>query len=136
MLRVIVAVCLATGTVLATAQKSLSASDAWIRMPAAGETTARAFAVIDNPTMYDVYFVSATADVAGSVQFRQTAPDGGPHSVITELTVPAYGTVELAPDGLHLVLMGLKRTLEPGETIPITIATETDAITVNAVVKH
>jgi copper(I)-binding protein len=131
-----VAVLLGIGAAAGSAQKMLAASDGWIRMPAAGETTARAFALIDNPTMYDVYFVSATADVAESVQFLQSGSAGGPPTVVKELTAPAYGKVELKPDGVHLVLRGLKRPLEPGEAIPITIATETDTVTLSAIVKH
>ena len=130
------AVLLALGISTASAQKAVGTSDGWIRLPAAGETTARAFATIDNPTMYDVYFVSASADVSESVQFLQVAPSGGPGTVVKEVTAPAYGKVELKPDGVHLVLNGLKRALKPGETITITIATETTAVTLNAVVKN
>jgi copper(I)-binding protein len=118
----------------ATAQKAVSASKAWIRLPAAGETKALAFGVIDNPTMYDVYFVSASAEIAESVQFRTPAPSGQ-STLATEVSAPAYGALELKPDGLHLVLDGLKRPLEAGETVAITIGLETDAITMNAVVK-
>jgi copper(I)-binding protein len=131
-----VAVLLALGVSTASAQKVVETSDGWIRLPSAGETTARAFATIDNPTMYDVYFVSAAADVAESVQFLQVAAGGGPGTLVKELTAPAYGKVELKPDGVHLVLNGLKRPLKPGETIAITIATETNAVTLNAVVKN
>jgi copper(I)-binding protein len=119
----------------APAQKAVVASEGWIQLPAAGETTARAFAVIDNPTMYDVYFVSAAADVAESVQFRQSGATGTAESAVKELTAPAYSKLELRPGAVHLLLSGLKRPLKAGETIPITMATETDAITLNALVK-
>ena len=118
------------------AQKSVAASDAWIRLPAPGATAAAAFGVIDNPTMYDVYLLSATAEVADAVQFREAGRDGQDGAVVKELTAPAYGKIELKPGGTHLVLLGLKRALKAGETIPITISTETDAITVNATVKQ
>lgn len=120
----------------AAAQKAVAASDAWIRLPAPGATAAPAFVVIDNPTMYDVYLLSATAEVAEAVQFREAGRDGQDGSVIKELTAPAYGTIDLKPGGTHLLLIGLKRVLKAGDTIPITITTETNAITVNATVKE
>lgn len=141
MLRYSVTTCL-MGLVLmllpsaAAAQKSVAASDAWIRLPAPGATAATAFVVIDNPTMYDVYLVSATAEVAEAIQFREAGRDGRDGSVVKELTAPAYGKIELKPGGTHLVLIGLKRALKAGDTIPITISTETGAITVNATVKE
>jgi copper(I)-binding protein len=119
----------------AGAQKPVAASNAWIRLPPPGATSAAGFVVIHNPTMYDVYLVSATADVALTIQFREAGTGGQDAVVLKELTAPAYGTIELTPDGTHLLLSGLRRTLQAGDVIPITFSTETDAITVNATVK-
>ncbi len=105
------------------AQKQLSASKAWVKAPAAGETSAIAFAVVDNPTMYDVYLMSAASDVAEAVEFRR-AKGGGPPEVVANLTAPAYGAVELKADGVYLLLTGLKRALKRGETIAITLTTD------------
>jgi copper(I)-binding protein len=119
----------------AQAQKSVSASAAWIRLPAAGSTSTAAFVIIDNPTMYDVYLVSATAEVADTIQFREAGAGNDDGAVVKELTAPAYGKVELKPGGTHLVLNGLKRPLTAGDVIPIVISTENDAMTVNFTVK-
>ena len=35
--------------------------------------------------------------------------------------IPAGGRADLTPGGAHLMLIGLKRTLKPGETLPITL---------------
>ena len=50
----IVAVCGGPGTghVLAGQEKSVEASNGWVKTPAAGETTAAAFVAVDNPTQY------------------------------------------------------------------------------------
>lgn len=93
-------------------------SDAWVQLPADGETSASAFAVVRNPGMYDVYLVSATSELAGKVEFR----DGG--DAAKDLRVPAYGKLTMKADGAHLVLADLTRPLEEGETIPITITTD------------
>lgn len=108
---------------LSAAQKTLGASDAWIKLPSASEKTTTAFAVIDNPTMYDVYLVSASSEIAAEVGFVDASPAGA-DTPVKEITAPAYGKVELKPTGVHLVLRGLKRPLAAGETIPITVVTD------------
>src|SRR3990172_7622836 len=54
----------------------VSASGAWVKLPAPGETRTTAFLDIENPTMYDVYLTSATADVAGKAEYREAGPGG------------------------------------------------------------
>jgi periplasmic copper chaperone A len=113
-------------------EKTLGASQAWVKAPAVGDTTATAFVVVDNPTMYDVYLVSASTGVAGSVQF-QRAPktSAGKPEPVTALTAPAYGKVELKPDGVYLLLSDLKRALNPGDTVELTLTTD-GGVTVTA----
>jgi copper(I)-binding protein len=116
-------------------QKVVSASKAWIKAPAAGDTTATAFVIIDNPTMYDVYLVSATSDVAGKVQFQKMT--GAKAEVIESITAPAYDSVELKPDGNQILLLDLKRPLKSGEKIRITLTTDNFAtIEVDAEVRN
>ena len=125
-----VAVVLGAGVAVAQ-QDDVSASKGWVKLPSAGETTAVAFAVVNNPTMYDVYLVSATTDIAEKVEFRQTADQS-----VKALTVPAYGAVAMGTDGVHLLLTGLKRPLEENERISLTLKTSDGiTMTVSAVVR-
>jgi copper(I)-binding protein len=103
-------------------QKVVSATKAWIKAPAAGETTATAFVFVDNPTMYDVYLVSAATDVAGRVQFQKVA--GGKAEAVESFTVSAYDSIDLKPDSNHLLLMDLKRPLNPGDKVRLTFTTD------------
>src|SRR5262245_17760936 len=103
-------------------QKVVSASKAWIQAPAAGETTAVAFVVVDNPTMYDVYLMSAATDVAGKVQFQKTT--GSKPEVVDNLIAPAYDSIEFKPGGNRLLLSDLKRPLNPGDKVWITLTTD------------
>ena len=43
---------------------------------------------------------------------------------VDAIDVPAGATVKLAPGGLHLMLMGLKAPLKPGDTIPLVLTFE------------
>ncbi len=122
---------------LVARQKAVTASGAWVKAPGAGETTAAAFVEVDNPTMYDVYLVSGTTDAAARVQFRETTEPGGSHAkTVPELTVPAFGVLEMKPDGVHVLLTDLKRPLKAGDTISLTLTTDSGvALEVSAVVR-
>jgi hypothetical protein len=107
------------------AQKSLTASKGWVKAPAAGETTTTAFVVVDNPTMYDVYVVSAETDAAGSVKFqRPGATRDAAAEPVEHVTAPAYDSVELKADGVHMLLSDLKKPLEPGDSITLVLTTD------------
>ena len=96
------------------AQPAITASDAWITESAA-DGTAAAYLSISNPTMYDIYVVEATSAAAGKIELRNGDKPA------KELTVPAYGSLELTAGGPHLVLLDLKRVLKAGENVTLTL---------------
>lgn len=107
------------------AQKSLAASNGWVKAPAAGDKTTTAFVVVENPTMYDVYLVSAETDAAGSVTFQRAAASaGGKAEPVENVTAPAYDSVAFTPDGVHMLLSDLKKPLKPGDTVTLILATD------------
>src|SRR4051812_49769417 len=57
--------------------KRVAASSSWVKLPAAGEAGAMAFVAIDNPTMYEIYVVSATTDAAGKEGLSGGGQSGG-----------------------------------------------------------
>lgn len=126
------ALVLVIGVAGAMAQPAdVSAPEGWIALPANGSTTADAFVVVKNPTMYDVYLVSATSDVAEAIELYSTADD-----LAKELTVPAYGSIGMSAEDMHLRLTGLKRALVSDETIRLTLKTDGGVtMTVQAVVR-
>ena len=114
---------LATNVGLTATQQQPSASAGWVTLPASGGTTASAFVSVDNPTMYDIYLDSASADVAGKVEFRQADASGAiKPEAMKNVTVPAYGSLEMDPKGVQLVLSDLKRPLKDGETVTLTLS--------------
>ena len=104
--------------------KPVTASKAWVKAPASGETGAMAFVTVENPGMYDIYLTSASTDAAGTVQLRAPAAGGAPPAPIKEAVVPAYDSLEMKPTGTHLWLTDLKRPLKAGETITLVIQTD------------
>ena len=104
----------------AAGQKDPSATSGWVKLPAAGATSTDAYVSVDNPGMYAIYLLSATADVAGSVEIRQTGKD----AAIDEVTVPAYGSIDMDAKGIHLLLKDLKKPLAEGDKVSLTVVTE------------
>ncbi|MGH9387787.1 MAG: copper chaperone PCu(A)C [Vicinamibacterales bacterium] len=122
-----------TTSVLAR-QATVTASDAWIVEPASGDTTAVAYLTVNNPTMYDVYVVSASTPAAEKVELRQGS--GATAKVVNVITVASYGSAELKADAEHLALVNLKRPLKAGDTIDLTLKTDGGiTLNVSAVVK-
>lgn len=113
------------GVVLAGQPKRVEASGGWVKTPMAGETTATAFVDVDNPTMYDVYLMSATTDVAGKVDFRDRSQSGDPLGQVRKtITVPAYGSIAMDPKGVYLLITDLKRPLKDGDAVMLMLATD------------
>lgn len=106
------------------AQPAVTASSGWIEPPADGAAEARAFVVVENSTMYDVYVVGARTEVAGAVELEQAAEGGGQAATVTEVPVPAYGQLEMSPEGVYLVLRDLTRPLKAGETVSLVVLTD------------
>jgi copper(I)-binding protein len=113
-------------------QQGPKASSGWVKLPAAGATSTDAYVLVENPGMYDIYLLSASSDAAGSVEIRQTGKD----AAIQELTVPAYGSVDMNEKGVHLLLKDLKKPLAEGDKVSVTLVTELSIkLQVDAVVK-
>ena len=130
--RLVVALCglamftsLAGGTPVAGQEQRVTAAEAWVKLPAAGETQAMAFASFENSTMYDVYLTSATADVAGKVELRDARRSGDLASKpIDFINVPAHESVSLDPKQVHMLLLDLKRPLSEGDRVTLKVTTD------------
>ena len=110
---------------LAAQGKRVATSEGWVRLPAASETQAMAFVTIENPTMYGIYVTSATADAAGKVELRDGSLSGDARSKPVEfISVPAYDSIDMRPNGAHLLLLDLRRPLKEGDKVMLTLATD------------
>jgi periplasmic copper chaperone A len=103
--------------------QGLSVSSAWMAAPAEGATSAAVYASIENPSMYDVYIMSATTEAAEVVELREPDGEGGSRTA-SSLTASAYGSLDMGASGAHLLLKNLTRPLKPGDTVTLTLATD------------
>ena len=125
--------------IMAAAQpKRVAASSGWVKLPAPGETQAMAFIAIENPTMYGIYVVSATADAAGRVELRDGGQSGDARLKPVEfISVPAYESIDMKPDSVHLMLLDLRRPLKEGDKVALTLATDNaGALEIAAIVRQ
>lgn len=97
-------------------------TNAWIREAAVSQPATAAYATLANPTDSPLTLVAADVEGAGVVELHEMKMSGDMMGMVkvTSIIVPARGTVELKPGGLHLMLFQRTRALEPGGTAVIT----------------
>ena len=88
----------------------------------AGATATDAYAVVENPTMYEFFVVKVSADAAGAAEIVEGGADSA--KTVRELSVPSYGRTELKPGALRIRLKDLKTPLKPGDSVALTLTTD------------
>jgi copper(I)-binding protein len=70
--------------------------------------------------------VSASSDAAQAVELHETKNESGVMKMrpVQKIDVPAGGKIEMKPGGYHVMLLGLKHDLKPGEKVPVTLKFE------------
>ena len=112
--------------------------DAWIRGVPPSATSTAAFMIIENTGPAEMVLQSAACEIAEVVQIHTMKQVGEMMMMkeIGELRVPANAETALAPKGYHIMLIGLVRPLNEGETIPLSLGfTDRATVAVDAVVK-
>lgn len=111
----------------APARAAVRFEKGWSRPVPAGLSTGVGYGVLVNEGPRPVTLTGAASPVARAVELHETqrrAGPGGPMSHMADtprLEVPAHGSVALAPQGRHLMLMGLTRPLRTGETVAVVL---------------
>ena len=99
---------------------SIKVDHAYIRATVPGQQVAGGFMKIENKGIAD-QLLSASSPAAGEVQLHEMAMEGSVMKMrqVKDIHVPAGGSVELKPGGLHLMLMNIKAPLAAGESVPV-----------------
>jgi len=115
-----VAVAAATICLALTAQAQTTVKDPWARATVAQQKASGAFMQLQSAKGGKL--LSASSPVAGVVEIHEMAMDG---NVMKMRAVPSLDLpVDLKPGGYHVMLMDLKKQLNAGDTIPITLVVE------------
>lgn len=97
---------------------AITATHAWVRwlpnnLPAAGYVT------LANASDKDVDLTDVASPDYGSAMLHQTVSNGSATNMVMvdKATVPAHGTLTIAPVGYHIMLEEPTRKIAPGDTV-------------------
>ena len=101
----------------------LSVAQAWARASAGMAANGAVFLTVANHGTASDQLVGASSPVCDSAQLHTHLMADGVMQMrpVAAVDVPAGGTVELKPGGLHVMLLGLKAPLKTGESFPLTL---------------
>lgn len=105
-----------------TQSRHLTVSHAWIRV-LPGTLPGAGYAVLGNNGTTPVSVVAATSPAYRRVMLHQSRIVNGQSRMVAvpRLTVPAHGSIRLAPGGYHLMMMHARHAVKPGQTVPVTL---------------
>ncbi|HTE16257.1 MAG TPA: copper chaperone PCu(A)C [Burkholderiales bacterium] len=105
--------------------QNIEVKEAWVRGTVPAQKVSGAFMEITGKSA--VRLVGAASPVAGAVEIHNMTMQNGVMKMfqVEGIDVPAGKTVKLAPGGYHLMMMGLKQQMKPGERVPLKLTFET-----------
>ena len=108
----------------AVAQAQVTVDKPWVRTTVAQQTTTAAYLTITSAKGGKL--VSASSPVAASVDVHEMKMDGDMMKMraVDAVPLPAGRPVEFKPNGLHVMLTGLKAPLKAGDVVPIRLVVE------------
>lgn len=119
----IAAPALAQGSATAT----IVVQQPWARATPTGAQTGAVYMTLVNKSGSADRLKGASSDVAPKVQIHEMAVVNGVmqmRQLAAGLPIPAGGTVALKPGSYHVMLIGLKKPLTAGQTLPLTLVFE------------
>src|SRR3954454_11249949 len=103
------------------AASPLEVTDAWVRATVPGQPVAGAYLTIRSASAAKL--VGVRSLVARSAEIHSMTDEGGVMRMrkLDALALPAGEPVELKSGGNHIMLLEIKRQLNAGETVPLTL---------------
>lgn len=126
---VMIAILITAGAVAAlshAAEANLDLSEAWIRPTlGAGRTTA-AYLTITNTGGQADKLIAVDVPNAGAVETHTAGMTDGVMRMrrVEGIDIPAGETIQLAPGGLHIMVMNLSEPIAKGSEVPLTLVFE------------
>jgi periplasmic copper chaperone A len=114
--------CLALWLTAAGAAEQVTVADAWIRATPPGVKTAAAYLTLTNAGAAEA-LVGAASPAARVVELHTSMQMNGMQHMqaVESIPLPTGTAVELAPGGLHIMLIDIAAPLEPGQSVPLTL---------------
>lgn len=129
--RLVAALAIATATALSSAAMaheykagSLMIDHPWARPTIGSSKNSAAYMRLSNSGDTADTLLSVKSNAAEHVALHESRMDGEIMRMVPVkdgIEVPPHGAVELKPLGLHVMLVGLRKSLEEGEKFPMTL---------------
>jgi len=114
---------LTTTPSLTLAADDIAVHDAWVRAAPPGATVLAAYLIIDNHSASAQTLSGASSPQFDSVEIHRTEVKNGVASMSAQphVAIPAHGTLKFAPNGYHLMLIGPRKALRPGDHVELSM---------------
>jgi len=122
--RLVLAALLGLTATISLAGGTLTVKDPYVRAVPPGQQNSAAFMELVNGTGAQRALVGGASDAAEVVELHTHIMEGDMMKMrrIERIELPAGETVTLAPGELHVMLIGLKRGLKPGDQVELTLS--------------
>jgi len=122
--RVASLMCIAWCLSAVASAQTVAVKDAWVRGTVPAQKVTGAFMEISGKSA--VRLLRVDSPIAASVEIHNMTMQNGVMKMfqVDGIDVPAGKTVKLAPGGYHVMLMGLKQQMKPGERVPLKLTFE------------
>ncbi len=116
----------AASALAGSAADNISVSNPYVRAVPPGQPNSAAFLVLKNADSADHSLVKADSPAASVVELHTHVQEGGMMKMrpVEKIDVKAGSEAVLQPGGLHIMMMDLKKPLNPGDNVPITLTFE------------
>lgn len=114
---------LSGATAQAIAANSIRVEGPYARAVPPTAANSAAFMVLHNGTDTDRQLVDARSDVSNVTELHNHIDDNGVMRMrrVSQITIPASGSVSLQPGSFHVMLIGLKAPLKDGDPVIVTL---------------
>jgi len=108
---------------------SIIITEAWIKNLPPTVPMRAGYMKLKNTSTRSLSIVAVESDIFMHVDIHESVEKNGMMSMrpLSALPIPAGTAVELAPGGIHLMMMGPKQTLKPGDQVSITLQFDDDS---------
>lgn len=102
---------------------TLVVQNPWIRKPPPGLESVAVYFTLKNVSKRAVFVVGVTSPLASGAMIHETSmADGQSRMRMRDrVTVAGGGEVAFSPEGLHVMLSGLRKPLQVGDKVPLTL---------------
>ena len=126
MFKPLVLALLVTATAAVANAQTVTIEQAWTRPTTTGQRVGGGFATLRNTGALADRLLGASTAAAERVEMHSMSMDNNVMRMrqVDAIDLPAGEKVDLAPGGLHLMLMGLKAPLQAGDSVPVLLRFE------------